>query len=200
MTTFDSQGNPVPAQQAPPEVDQYRQDANSAGANFAPAPTDAERNGQPDQAQAQHRAPEAQPENQPEPETAKDERPALASAGPEFDTNAAEGVDMTTLPAFKSVQRMLPAQRMRSELSAAKMVTGLPDSLTALVSGDGEIDMTALQDQDLDALMDLFDNVQEAVLEAAQDRTAMEDWLMAQEDPTQAIMSAFTQYRSDLGN
>lgn len=206
MTTYDSQGNPVPVPQVPqdqpeqpaPEVDQYRDDANSAGANFAAAPTPTDRDPNAEQAPtAQHRAPETTPE----PEPAKDSQPALATTAPEFNGNDAEGVDMSTLPAFKQVQRMLPAQRMREEMNTAKMVTGLPDSLSELATGgEVELDFTALDPADLDALVDMFDAVQAAVLDAAEDRTAMEDWLMDQEDPTSAIMAAFTKYRTDLGN
>lgn len=206
MTTYDSQGNPVPVPQVPqdqpeqpaPEVDQYRDDANSAGANFAAAPTPTDRDPNAEQAPtAQHRAPETTPE----PEPAKDSQPALATTGPEFGSADMKGVDMSTLPAFKSVQRMLPAQRMREQMNTAKMVTGLPDSLSDLATeGEVELDIASFNPEDLDALAALFEGVQESVLDAAEDRTAMEDWLMDQEDPTSAIMAAFTKYRTDLGN
>lgn len=156
-------------------------------------------------ANAYFNAPIAEPVPTPEPEADNtgvvDERPALEGMGPQYGTAEAEpeGVDMTTLPEFKDLRRMLPSARLKVQMNTAKIATALPAHLkNADTSGGLEFDsMTA---DDLDALTAVIASVEDTVLDNAADREAMTEWLLAQKDPLNAVMSAFTKFTDRLGN
>ena len=159
-------------------------------------------------ANAYFNAPVAEPVPTPEPEAEPeadkgvvDGRPALEGMGPQYGAAEAEpeGVDMTTLPEFKDLRRMLPSARLKVQMNTAKIATALPAHLkNADTSGGLEFDsMTA---DDLDALTAVIASVEDTVLDNAADREAMTNWLLAQKDPLNAVMSAFTKFTDRLGN
>lgn len=158
-------------------------------------------------ANAYFNAPIAEPVPTPEPEADTDHdgvvdgRPVLEGMGPQYGTAEAEpeGVDMTTLPEFKDLRRMLPSARLKVQMNTAKIATALPAHLkNADTSGGLEFDsMTA---DDLDALTAVIASVEDTVLDNAADREAMTEWLLAQKDPLNAVMSAFTKFTDRLGN
>lgn len=127
----------------------------------------------------------------------KDTDPALATAAPQFDTNPEEGVDTGSLPPFRDVKRLLPADRFNLQAGLAKIGAGLPDRLR---KQDGDIDFSGLRPEDMDAMMTLFSSIQTLVLENAADKAAMEEWLKAQEQPMNALMFAFSRFQEILGN
>lgn len=157
-------------------------------------------------ANAYFNAPVAEPVPTPEPEPEADKgvvdgRPALEGMGPQYGAAEAEpeGVDMSTLPEFKDLRRMLPSARLKVQMNTAKIATALPAHLkNADTSGGLEFDsMTA---DDLDALTAVIASVEDTVLDNAADREAMTEWLLAQKDPLNAVMSAFTKFTDRLGN
>lgn len=153
-----------------------------------------------------HAAPEAasQPETQPEtqPEGVVDPSPALETVAAQYATNAPEGVDVETLPEFKDLRRMLPAQRVRAQMELAKLATDLPAELMAQAEDGGtvSVDLQTLRAEDLDAVVNLMETAQGLVLDNAKDPEAMEAWLVDQQDPLQAVMYAFEKYQGSLGN
>ena len=159
-------------------------------------------------ANAYFNAPVAEPVPPPEPEAEPeadkgvvDGRPALEGMGPQYGAAEAEpeGVDMSTLPEFKDLRRMLPSARLKVQMNTAKIATALPAHLkNADTKGGLEFDsMTA---DDLDALTAVIASVEDTVLDNAADREAMTEWLLAQKDPLNAVMSAFTKFTDRLGN
>lgn len=138
-----------------------------------------------------------------EQDAVKDSMPALASVAPQFDPDAPEGVDVDSLPAFKDLRRMLPAQRIKAQARMAKLATDLPAKFRDGLE-DGQVtldlDLSTLTSEDLDGLATMAETAQEIVLDAAQDRAAMEAWLVDQDSPMEAVMYAFTQYQTTLGN
>ncbi|NEK06063.1 hypothetical protein GR239_36855, partial [Rhizobium leguminosarum] len=100
------------------------------------------------------------------------------------------------------LQRMLPAQRIKAQAELAKVATSLP---AKFLDQDGsgvsiDADVNSLTSEDLDAVADMVTKVQDIVLDAAVDREAMENWLLDQENPMDAVMFAFTKYQATLGN
>lgn len=130
-----------------------------------------------------------------------DPLPALEGVGPQYTSTDAEpeGVDMTTMPEFKDMRRMLPSARLKVQMSTAKVATALPAHLkNADASAGLEFDnMTA---DDLDALTNVIAAVEDTVLDNAADREAMTEWLLAQAEPLNAVMAAFTKFTDRLGN
>lgn len=131
----------------------------------------------------------------------KDPEPVLATVAPQF-AEEVTGVDVDSLPAFKPFQRMLPAQRIKAQAELAKVATSLP---VKFLDQDGsgvsiDADINSLTSEDLDAVAGMVARVQDIVLDAAADREAMENWLLDQENPMDAVMFAFTKYQATLGN
>jgi len=155
----------------------------------------------PEEYAAQFYAANPRVEDTPTPETAKDETPALASVAPQFDSQ--DGVDLSTLPAFKDTRRMLPADRLRAQADMAKLAVSVPDKFRQAAE-DGtvtmDLDLSDLTGADLDAIADMVSTAQDVVLGAAEDREAMTTWLVDQESPVEAVMAAFTRYQETLGN
>lgn len=128
-----------------------------------------------------------------------DESPALAPVAPELagEGNDPEGVDATTFPAFKDLRRAMPAQRVRAKMELAKVATDLPKSIMAMNESGDFSDFTS---EDMDGIANMLERVQTLVLDAAQSRDEMEEWLIAQEGAQDALMFAFEQYQAHLGN
>lgn len=82
-----------------------------------------------------YNAPVAEPAPEPTEENKDtavvDSRPVLEGVAPQFASadDEPEGVDMTTLPEFKDLRRMLPSERLKVQMSTAKVATGLPAHL-----------------------------------------------------------------------
>lgn len=128
---------------------------------------------------------------------AKDDIAALSSVGPEFDTTDAN-VDTETFPGFKTLKRMLPADRMNLQLQLAKIAAGLPESFK---DGDNaNIEFSELSPSDMDSLAGMFTQMQNLVLSASTDEQKMGDWLTDQPEPMEALLYAFGQYQETLGN
>lgn len=157
-------------------------------------------------ANAYYNAPVAEPEPQPAQAEADngavvDPNPALAGVGPQYGSADAEpeGVDMTTLPEFKDLRRMLPSERLKVQMKTAKVATALPEHLKNAESSGG-LDFDSLTSDDLDALTNVIAAVEDTVLDNAADRGAMTEWLIAQDEPLNAVMAAFTKFTDRLGN
>lgn len=134
-------------------------------------------------------------------EAVVDDRPALAGVGPEFDTADSEpqGVDMSTLPDFKDMRRMLPSERLKVQMNTAKVATALPAHLKNADTSQ-KLDLDALTSEDLDALTGVIANVETTVLDNAADRDAMTEWLVNQDNSLNAVMAAFSTFTKRLGN
>lgn len=186
-------------------------------ASFAVPYQDRQAQGQPeDQATAARHIPlppeytEAGRHSQPAPEDvapAADSQPALAGVAPQFagQDQDVEGVNADTMPEFRDMRRMLPAQRLAATMALGKVAATLPASLRDVAGEDGSVDLSAadlasITPEDMDGLANLFQVIQDIILDNAKDRQAMEDWLMDQEDPLQAVMVAFSRYQEALGN
>lgn len=155
-------------------------------------------------ADAYYNAPVADPEPAPaedNSDTVVDSSPKLADVGPQYGSADAEseGVDMTTLPEFRDLRRMLPSERLKVQMKTAKVATALPAHLKGTDTSKGE-GFDSLTSEDLDALTNVITTVEAVVLDNAADREAMTEWLIAQGDPLNAVMAAFTKFTERLGN
>lgn len=141
--------------------------------------------------------PEAPTDN---PEAVGDPSPALEGVGPQYGSAYAEveGVDMATLPAFRDMHRMLPSERLKVQMSTAKVAAALPDHLKGETS-EG-LDFDSMTVEDIDALTNVITTVEGIVLDNAADRGAMTEWLVTQKEPLNAVMAAFTKFTERLGN
>lgn len=151
-----------------------------------------------------YNAPVAEPQPFPDEEAdvaVVDPSPALAGVGPQYGSADAEpeGVDMTTLPAFKDLRRMLPSERLKVQMKTAKVATALPAHLKDADTSEG-LDFDAMTAEDFDALTNVIATVEEVVLDNAADREAMTEWLVSQDEPLNAVMAAFTKFTERLGN
>lgn len=106
---------------------------------------------------------------------------------------------MTTLPDFKDMRRMLPSARLKVQMNAAKVATALPAHLKNADTSAG-LDFDTMTADDLDALTNVIATVEATVLDNAADREAMTEWLLAQAEPLNAVMAAFTKFTDRLGN
>lgn len=155
-------------------------------------------------ADAYYSAPVADPEPAPAEDNSDavvDSSPKLAGAGPQYGAadSEPEGVDMTTLPEFKDLRRMLPSERLKAQMRTAKVATALPAHLKNADTSGG-LDFDTMTADDLDALTNVISAVEAVVLDNALDRGAMTEWLIAQDEPLNAVMAAFTQFTDRLGN
>lgn len=135
------------------------------------------------------------------PDAVVDPRPALEGVGAQYSAADAEpeGVDMATLPEFKDMRRMLPSARLKVQMKTAKVATALPAHLKDADTSGG-LDFDNMTADDLDALTNVIATVEETVLDNAADREAMTEWLVAQDEPLNAVMAAFTKFTDRLGN
>ena len=86
-------------------------------------------------------------------------------------------------------------------MSVSKLALSLPKHLRE--QGDaanGQLDLDTMKPEDMDAIADMFASCQDLVLDHAQDRVAMTEWLLAQDNSLGAVMAAFTELRTRLGN
>lgn len=156
-------------------------------------------------ANAYYSAPVAEPEPAEaptdNPEAVVDPNPALEGVGAQYAAADAEpeGVDMTTLPEFKDMRRMLPSARLKIQMSTAKVAAALPAHLKNADTSAG-LDFDNMTADDLDALTNVIATVEATVLDNAADREAMTEWLVAQDEPLNAVMAAFTKFTDRLGN
>lgn len=128
----------------------------------------------------------------------EDDNAVLASVSPEFNPDDTTGVDVEGFPALRDFSRMLPASRMRIQTDTAKMAAGLPAKFTQ--QGTGDQDLSTLTPDDLDSMANMFESIQNLLLDHAADREAMENWLIEQEDPIKGILYGFSQFQGVLGN
>lgn len=131
--------------------------------------------------------------------TYQDEAPVLEGVIPST-TEAPEGVDVTTFPDLQDLRRILPAQRFQHQAALAALVEDLPEGFRDAAAGGKGVDMTNVTGADLNALATMFTRIQDTVLDTAVDREAMENWLIDQVDPLQAVMYGFTRVQAALGN
>lgn len=142
---------------------------------------------------------EATPYTPPEAPTGAvtDDTPALAGILPEQtpDENF-DGVDLTTMPGFRSLQGQLPAARFLVKVRLAELEKMIPNALR-------DTDGTPDESQVLDSITEvgqMFQQIQDLVLDLAADRDAMTEWLVAQKEGENALMAAFGKLSDDLGN
>lgn len=135
------------------------------------------------------------------PEAVVDPNPALAGVGPQYGAAdaEAEGVDMSTIPAFRDMHRLLPSERLKIQMSTAKVATVLPKHLK---DGDeaGDLEFDSMTVEDIDALTNVITTVENIVLDNADDRGEMAEWMISQKEPLNAVMAAFTKFTERLGN
>lgn len=127
---------------------------------------------------------------------AADASPALAGVIPEQTPDeVTEGVDMSTLPEFRSEKGQLPSARIHMKAQLAGIQKAVPESWRdgATVTEDDALN-------DLGALEDLFVKIEGLVLERAKDRDEMSAWLCAQDNGEGALMAAFGRLSEQLGN
>lgn len=126
-----------------------------------------------------------------------DPAPALAGVSPEFlPAEATEGVDVESMPPLKDLARLLPSKRTKIKAQAATIAQHA-QGVDAL-SADGA-DGSVLLDH-LGEVADLIEAAEAFVLDMAQDRDAMEAWLIEQEQGESAVMLAFSKAAEALGN
>ncbi|MDK8450993.1 hypothetical protein [Corynebacterium mastitidis] len=126
-----------------------------------------------------------------------DKSPALAGVSAEFlPAEATEGVDVESMPPLKDLARLLPSKRTKIKAQAATIAQHA-QGVDAL-STDGA-DESVLLDH-LGEVADLIEVAEAFVLDMAQDRDAMEAWLIEQEQGESAVMIAFSKAAEALGN
>lgn len=128
--------------------------------------------------------------------TAADESPALAGVIPEqTPEEATDGVDMDSMPEFKSEKGQLPSARIHMKAQLAAIQKSVPESWQ---DGEAVNEEDALND--LGALEGLFVKIEDLVLERAADRDEMAAWLCDQDNGEGALMAAFGRLSEQLGN
>lgn len=128
----------------------------------------------------------------------RDDAPALAAVAAEFDTEVPDGVDAATMPQFRDLTRLLPADRLDAQLALAEIAAGLPEGAAERMA-----DGMALSDFTPDvaaSLRGIFHAMQDMVLDNAADRDAMTAWLLDQKSPMSALQYAFAKVSAILGN
>lgn len=153
----------------------------------------------PDGGPAPQAVPQAPQAASPAPEAA-DPSPVLSPVGAPYAADAPDGVNVGTMPAFKDMRRVLPAERIAATAALARVAKSLPESLSAQ---DGAVNLDSLDGitaDDLDAVADMFAQAQGVVLDWAMDREAMTEWMLDQADPLSAVMAAFSRFQAHLGN
>lgn len=128
-----------------------------------------------------------------------DPAPVLAPVSPDFSTDDLTGVDPDTFPALRDFRRILPAQRLTEQAKLGKLMETIPEQFRDAANGQ-DVDLSKVTGDDLDALAATFTAIQDIILGAAEDREAMTEWLIDQEDSLQAVLYGFTQYQGSLGN
>ncbi|WP_018297169.1 hypothetical protein [Corynebacterium lubricantis] len=134
----------------------------------------------------------------PDVEPVEDQEPALAEVANEFDA-AEESYDLSTMPALKGMNHLLPSARFAFKRKVLDVAAMLPEDWQ-----DGEINISEedlLKDgSTFQKLEDLIIAAEDIVLDQAEDREAMTKWLIAQEDGESAVMAAFGRVAERMGN
>ncbi|MBC3186365.1 hypothetical protein H7347_07230 [Corynebacterium sp. zg-331] len=132
-----------------------------------------------------------------EQEAITDAAPALAGVGPEFlPAEAAEGVDVESMPPLKELSRLLPSKRTKIKAQVASIAQRAQGVDALRVEG---VDESVLLNH-LGEVADMIEAAETFVLDMAQDRDAMEAWLIEQEQGESAVMLAFSKASEALGN
>lgn len=125
-----------------------------------------------------------------------DPAPALGDVSPEFNT-AVDDVDLSGMPAVRDMKKMLPAARMRVQKQLVKLKeleSKLPDSFK---NGDPTDEVS---EEDFEIVCEMMEAAQDFLLGQAEDREAMEQWLINSEEPEKALFAAMGKVASRLGN
>mgnify|MGYP005984660707 CR=1 FL=1 len=126
-----------------------------------------------------------------------DDSPALDGVLPEQTvTDEDDGVDRSTMPEFRSLKGQLPAARFHVKRQLAELEKILPE---ALKNADGDMPEEQVVDS-IGEIDEMFQKIQDLVLDRAADREAMTAWLIAQESGENSPMAAFSKMSDDLGN
>lgn len=122
---------------------------------------------------------------------ARDKTPVLESLA---DTAPVEGVNVDTLPAFRSLQGLLPSARMHVQIKLMELAKDLPT--------DDEDKISELLTSEPERLGVLIDKMESLVLENAKDRADMEKWLISHDGGAgiNALFYAFGKLTDILGN
>ncbi|QGJ94145.1 tail assembly chaperone [Corynebacterium phage EmiRose] len=139
------------------------------------------------------------------PKAVKDKAPALADVHPAFDTEAPEGVDIASMPAFRNLNSLLPAQRFEAQTSLAKVAGNIPGVDVANPEAAQEVadqfSRESITFEDLEVMAEAMTVAQEVVLDNAEDTDAMSAWLVSHEGMTgiSALFYAYSKLASQLG-
>lgn len=126
-----------------------------------------------------------------------DSTPALAGVAPEFlPAEATEGVDIESMPPLKELARLLPSKRTKIKAQAA-LIAQHAQTVDELSADGADEDVLIDNLGEVAALIEVAEGF---VLDMAQDRDAMEAWLIAQEQGESAVMVAFSKAAEALGN
>lgn len=124
-----------------------------------------------------------------------DDQPALAAVDAQFDT-AVSDVDLSDMPPVRDMKRMLPAQRMRARAQLLEL-RDLEEKLPESFKSGGTADVTA---EEFEVVCDMMDAAERLVLGQAEDRDAMEKWLLNSDNSDKALFAAMAQIAKRLGN
>lgn len=119
-----------------------------------------------------------------------DETKEVSALAPQLSEAEFEG-----MPAFAPVGKMLPSQRMARNAKLIKLVQSMPEQWRG---GDMQVDNVA--DMDADALVALFEGIEQIVFDLAANEDEMREWIMGQDEPETALMAAFSRAAELLGN
>lgn len=127
-----------------------------------------------------------------------DEVPALDGViDAQTEDQAGDGVDASSMPAFRDMRRLLPSKRFEKQAEMMALVADMPKEWQDGDVTEGSVDLASM---DFGKLSTLITKAEGFVLDLAEDRTAMEEWLIDQENGMQAVMDAFTKATGLLGN
>ena len=125
-----------------------------------------------------------------------DPAPVLGDVSPEFNT-AVDDVDLSGMPPVRDLKKILPAARMRVQKQLVKLKTleeKLPESFKSGAE-TGEV-----SEEDFEIVCEMMEAAQEFLLGQAEDREAMEQWLIDSDEPEKALFAAMGKVAARLGN
>lgn len=129
---------------------------------------------------------------------ATDPTPVLDGVTPaQADEEQDSDVNLESMPEFRGVNHLLPSARFAMQAQMMNLVKKMPKEWT---NGDVEPAEADPADMDFDSMTELITGAENFVLDLAKDRSAMEEWLIAQDNGLQAVMSAFSKATDLLGN
>lgn len=124
-----------------------------------------------------------------------DETPALADADKVFNGS---DVDLSTMPAIRDIRRMLPSQRMSMFARINDIQKKVPKEMIAEDQGKIAEDLQQ-GESNLDAMTDVFADMEKFIFVMAVSRDEMEQWLLDQDDPMGALPAAFAHISEKVG-